>query len=709
MKKQQKIIPIFLGFLISIIIILSIQISINQVNNKSIKRNNNIIFLIEKIANKHNEVYFWADKILFSPNAVSSKVSQSNLLIIKYMRILNTGAKINDMFDNIEPFQLTKAEVDIIDSLNLNLKRLNNQAKMLQQLRDEIVTTTSFLNNKTKIEFPSEFTYNLVKLSDYHTRILNLISKYRISLEDQNQKTYIKIIRINLTSIFIILLISGSIFLYIYYRIYVPLEFIKKITDEALTDKFRENIIIKSATLPEKIISNLKVLFHKFQNTNNIVRLISLGNENEINEEMLDKSLLKQSFSELLENLISIKREESKRREIDEVQNWISKGVVEISEVFKLNNDNIILLSEQIISKIVGYIDAVQGGIFIYDNDANKDYLNLVATYAYGRKRFIERKVKLGETLVGACALEKHNILLTKVPEEYYQVDSGLGNATPKSILLHPLIMENNLLGVIELASFNELSNKEIELIERVGANIAISLSNAQNNLKTIRLLEQSQLQTEKIQTREENLKNIITEREQYHNDYIKQENEFVEFSKAVNSAINTIRLSLNGEIIEFNKNATNLFDLSSDNNKIKSLIQLKKRKSDAAASALKESIQMILNGNQMRGENSYNSLKDEEIFVYEFWNPIKNQEGKIIEILIIMFDVTETKKHEVLLHEQTMEMKKQEQIMSQNLEEMMNLQNDWTEKEKDYQRQLEKANIKIKTLEKNQKNSNNG
>jgi len=701
MNKQHNLVPIFIGFFVSILIVFGVQFSFNQLYNKEVKRNNDVLFLLEKISLTHNQLYFWADKILFSPNAVSNKITENSFLITKYMRILSTGGKINDAFDNVEQFKLSKEEVALVDTLNLSLKRLNNHAKLLQQLKDEITTTTSFAASSTKAEFPTEFTITLANLSDAHQTVTNTVNGFRSNIENQNQVVFRWINIVNFLSVGIMLLFSLSIFYFIYTRIFIPLEFIKKVTEEALIDKFRENISIKSTTLPERIIQNLKVLFLKFQNTNEVIRLISEGHETEVKEELLDKSLLKKSFSQLINNLIQIKQTEERRRKDEEIQNWINKGVVEISEVFKLNNDNIILLSEQIISKIVNYIDAAQGGIFIYDIDADKDHLNLVASYAYGLKRFAERKVKLGQTLVGACAMEKHRILLTKVPEEYYQIDSGLGNATPKNLLLHPLIMENTILGVIELASFNDFSQKEIDLIERVGANIAISLSNAQNNLKTIRLLEQSQLQNEKIQTREEKLKSIITEREKYHKEFVKQEKKYLEFVNAMNSAISTIKINLNGEILEMNRNAMLLFSIPAKGlEAIKNLVNLKSKKSDNELLLIREAIETVKKGNQIKGENVYSSFKGEDIYVFEYWNALKNDEDETEELLIIMFDITQTKKQEVMLREKTLEMREQELMMTQNIEEMMNLQIDWNEKEKLAAQQLEKANNRIMELE---------
>jgi transcriptional regulator with GAF, ATPase, and Fis domain len=97
----------------------------------------------------------------------------------------------------------------------------------------------------------------------------------------------------------------------------------------------------------------------------------------------------------------------------------------------------------------------------------------------------VEKRIEIGTGLIGACAFEKQKIIIKNVPENYMEIRSGLGKSEPKHILILPLLMEDNLIGVIELASIKEITNYDIEFTEKVSETIASSLYSAKINSKT--------------------------------------------------------------------------------------------------------------------------------------------------------------------------------------------------------------------------------
>jgi hemerythrin-like metal-binding protein/PAS domain S-box-containing protein len=226
-----------------------------------------------------------------------------------------------------------------------------------------------------------------------------------------------------------------------------------------------------------------------------------------------DQDVLGNALLDMHKSLQHAREEEEKRKLEDQQRRWTTEGLAQFGEILRRHTENIKLLSKDIISSLIKYLKANQGGIFILnDTDENDVHLELIAAYAYNREKFIDKRVNLGEGLVGGVAVEKYTIYLTELPEEYIEIESGLGGANPKSLLIVPLKLENQVLGVIEIASFNEFKPYEIELVEKIGESIASTLSTAKINTRTAELLEQSKISEQEMQEQEAQMRQQIEE-----------------------------------------------------------------------------------------------------------------------------------------------------------------------------------------------------
>src|SRR4029077_1411676 len=112
--------------------------------------------------------------------------------------------------------------------------------------------------------------------------------------------------------------------------------------------------------------------------------------------------------------------------------------------------------SRMILSELAPVVSAQHGVFYIMDSSANgaESELKLLASYAYRSRKGVANRFKLGEGLVGQCALEKERIRLTNVPSDYIHISSGLGEAPPLNIIVMPVVFEDQVKAVIELASF---------------------------------------------------------------------------------------------------------------------------------------------------------------------------------------------------------------------------------------------------------------
>jgi len=212
-----------------------------------------------------------------------------------------------------------------------------------------------------------------------------------------------------------------------------------------------------------------------------------------------DHDVLGKSLLVMKENLLANHRKES-------MQNWISEGKNLISNILRMYN-KLEELGDHVLEHLVKYIDSIQGAIYLY-NEENDTLVNL-STYAYNRKKYITQEFKVGYGLIGQCAYEKDYIYRTEIPDDYFTITSGLlGEKKPASLLIVPLISEEMLQGVVEIASLNpEIPEQSITLVKELGSIIARTVFNLRVNQRTEKLLAESQKMTIDLRVNQEQLK----------------------------------------------------------------------------------------------------------------------------------------------------------------------------------------------------------
>ncbi len=216
-------------------------------------------------------------------------------------------------------------------------------------------------------------------------------------------------------------------------------------------------------------------------------------------EKLGENDVLGTSLIDMRDNLQKIAEEERKRA-------WSTEGLAQFATILRQEED-IIKLSQSIVSSLVKYVKANQAGLFVAYGKGEEECLELKATYAYDREKFDEKTIKKGQGLVGQCWYEGEYIYMTDMPNNYVNIGSGLGDANPNCLLIVPLIYNDLILGVIEIASFNKFTDNEIEFILKLGESIAATISTAKVNESTSNLLSGTNEMTEQLQSQEEELR----------------------------------------------------------------------------------------------------------------------------------------------------------------------------------------------------------
>ena len=219
--------------------------------------------------------------------------------------------------------------------------------------------------------------------------------------------------------------------------------------------------------------------------------------ELDLNNNISDSTLSKVLFT-LGKNL-----KLNKEKEI--ALNWTSKGKDLISDILRSHN-NFESLSIDVLKTIIDYTSAIQGAFYIYEGNGE---LKNIATYAYGRQRFEKQHIPIGKGLIGQAAFEKEMIYRTEIPDDYFILQSGiLGDQKPKSLLIVPLLQEEMLQGVYEIAFISgSIPKKVLTLSEEFSSVIGQTIYNLRINTRTTQLLKESQEMTLTLKNNEDQLK----------------------------------------------------------------------------------------------------------------------------------------------------------------------------------------------------------
>jgi len=246
----------------------------------------------------------------------------------------------------------------------------------------------------------------------------------------------------------------------------------------------------------QQIILERNKLIHK---NAELAQSIGIGNFDVETTHIEKNDRLGNSLLKMLYSLQDTSKKETK-------QNWVAKGKEIVSRV--LNQQiNIEDLAYQTLVELIKYTDTIQGAFYIFDED--KQLLRNIATYAYQRKKYINQEFKIGQGLIGQAAYEKNIIYRAELPGDYITISSGIiGDKKPGSILVVPLISDEKLQGVIELASlYDRIEEKSIQLIREQSNTIAQTLFNLKVNVRTENLLAESQQLTKKLTKNEDILR----------------------------------------------------------------------------------------------------------------------------------------------------------------------------------------------------------
>ncbi len=387
---------------------------------------------------------------------------------------------------------------DIFNAINAHLTQL-------QQAQEKLRKRFKLSSEDASIQY--EFRTNLYNaLQEYEktTRRLRLYAQEKTTQAQKEIKQIQQQFYVWLTIGFFITILINYIFGV--YMLTIIFGWVKDIRN--LLDKIAYGNTPDKITIPNNEFRGISIYINQL--IDNLTALksyaeeIGKGNFSMRSKIFGGKSILGKSLNEMGQSLQKVYEQESKRT-------WTTEGLAQFADIQRQNTHNIHRLCQETISNIVKKLNATQGGFFLVDT--HKECFTLMSSYAYGKQKFFTKEISLKEGLLGRAYQEKKYIYLKEIPYNYIELSSGLGSTRPKALVVLPLINDDNeVQGIIELATMHEMLPHELDFLENLARSTASTITMVLASDRNQRLLQESQSITASLKQTEEETRRATIE-----------------------------------------------------------------------------------------------------------------------------------------------------------------------------------------------------
>ena len=186
-------------------------------------------------------------------------------------------------------------------------------------------------------------------------------------------------------------------------------------------------------------------------------------------------------------------------------QDWLKTNLASIGSMLQGHRD-LEVVAELIMEELAPLLGAQHGTFFLTEDWSGERRLRLIAGYGLRADKDAPIQYRIGQSLIGQVAKSKRPIVVDEIPQGYIRISSGLGEAAPANLAIMPILFEDQVLGVVELASFTKFTPIQIAFLEQLAETLGISVNAIIANSRTDALLEESQRLTAELQARSSEL-----------------------------------------------------------------------------------------------------------------------------------------------------------------------------------------------------------
>src|SRR5918999_1980650 len=216
---------------------------------------------------------------------------------------------------------------------------------------------------------------------------------------------------------------------------------------------------------------------------------------------------LKDNVNQMIRNL-----KETTQRNTE--QDWLKTNLARLIRMLQGQRDTI-TVARTLLSELAPLVAAQHAVLYTLQAQGGATWLRLMSSYGYQERKNLSQEWAIGEGLVGQAAFEKQRILVSHVPDNYIQIVSGLGQATPRNLIVLPILFEGQVKAVIELATFEPFQGIHLTLLDQLAEGLGIVFNSIESAASTEALLQQSQSLANELKSRQDELQKTNAELQQ--------------------------------------------------------------------------------------------------------------------------------------------------------------------------------------------------
>ncbi|MGW2959169.1 HAMP domain-containing protein [Streptomyces sp. NPDC001220] len=209
--------------------------------------------------------------------------------------------------------------------------------------------------------------------------------------------------------------------------------------------------------------------------------------------------------ADLKDNINSMVESLRETTRANQEQDWLKTNLARISGLMQGHRD-LPVVAELIMDELTPLVSAQYGAFYLAEDTERGHELRLVGSYGYPDDTERPTRIPVGRSLVGQAARNRRVIIVEELPEGYVTISSGLGQAVPSALVVLPIVVEEQVLGVIELASLTRFTQIHQDFLTQLVPTIGVNLNTIVANARTDELLGESQRLTSELQARSEEL-----------------------------------------------------------------------------------------------------------------------------------------------------------------------------------------------------------